>query len=447
VTQTLRDVRHVATRLALACLAAAVVPAVAHAVPLPSTPAGERLIEFFAVIAAHDGPRAREFIAGSVARAWQERASKSGLLQYLEAITDSCGSFAAVSIDSSAEHSIVVTARIARGVRLRRVELGTEEVAPFRITHVEVGVMPLEQEPHALQAPTPPGAPEIHAIVDSLASALRAYYVDADTGRAIAEHLLAREHDGAYDTVTSLADLATRLMADMRAAHPDKHLWVLTEGGPAPGGPESANGPPPDFGFADARVLVGNVGYLKVTRMVIPTPEAQAALVVAMAKLMAVRTMIVDVRGNWGGAGGMNAYLWGYFTGPDSVATLEVWSRAMGKVMQNWTRPATSPGPRRDVRLFVLTDSVTVSAAEAFAFWLQQSGRAKIVGGRTAGGGHNVRRVPIAPGVDALISVTRVSYPGTQREWEGVGVEPDVPAPAAQALDVAVRLARPKHQY
>ncbi|MEO7965414.1 MAG: hypothetical protein ABIT38_16010, partial [Gemmatimonadaceae bacterium] len=60
-------------------------------------------------------------------------------------------------------------------------------------------------------------------VVDTMAARLRRHYVDADTGRMIADHVVARLTQGAYNTITSPARFAEVLTADLRSVNDDKH--------------------------------------------------------------------------------------------------------------------------------------------------------------------------------------------------------------------------------
>jgi hypothetical protein len=64
-----------------------------------------------------------------------------------------------------------------------------------------------------------------------------------------------------------------------------------------------------------------------------------------------------------------------------------------------------------------------------------------VVGERTAGAGHNNAFIDIGHGFVASISYTRVMDPRTGREWERVGIQPDVAVAPDSALDVAHALA------
>ena len=62
----------------------------------------------------------------------------------------------------------------------------------------------------------------VERVVDSVARIAEQNYVFPDTGRMVAEHLRKRLRDGAYRSVTELAQLADRLTADMQAINGDR---------------------------------------------------------------------------------------------------------------------------------------------------------------------------------------------------------------------------------
>ena len=96
--------------------------------------------------------------------------------------------------------------------------------------------------------------------------------------------------------------------------------------------------------------------------------------------------------------------------------------------------------PRYDGPVYVLTSRTTASAAEPRVHLLQSSGRATVVGERTAGEMVSSRRVALSDGwMSCTRSPTTTRAEGTRLEGEGVA--PDVNVPASRALEEAVALA------
>jgi hypothetical protein len=280
-------------------------------------------------------------------------------------------------------------------------------------------------------------------VVDALASQVERIYVDADTGTLIATHLRDRLKAGVYDTIADpirLGDVVTR---DLRSVNGDLHLSLRYSAASARGAAPSV------LAFADRSqhyalgrldVLPGNVGYMELTGFS-GDAGARDIIVAALKYLEPTQAIIFDLRRNRGGSASLVNFLISHFTGPDTLASVVVKSRASARGNTRYTL-ATVPGPRRtDVPVYVLTSRSTGSAGEDFAFVMKNLKRATIVGDRTAGAGHNVTQIPVGTGFVAGISITRVSDPRTGEEWERVGVQPTVKADPAAALDVAHKLA------
>jgi C-terminal processing protease CtpA/Prc len=149
-----------------------------------------------------------------------------------------------------------------------------------------------------------------------------------------------------------------------------------------------------------------------------------------------VQALIIDLRQNGGGSPDGVALVASYlFERP--VRMNDIYDRPSNETRQFWTLPYV-PGKRLvDKDVYVLTSSRTFSAAEDFTYGLKNQKRATIVGEVTGGGAHPVgpRRlndhfVLIVPMGRSISSITRT-------DWEGVGVEPDIQVPAAQALATA----------
>jgi retinol-binding protein 3 len=276
--------------------------------------------------------------------------------------------------------------------------------------------------------------------VESVAAIMERHYPWPDTAGMIAAHLRARLQARDYDSIATLDGLAHALSRDVRAINGDLHLGVRT------GSPPPLPAGLPAVGFDRVERLAGNVGYLRM-RIIAGSPAAFDAVADALRSLDGTDAVVLDLRGVPGGSAAMANFLISHFT-PPGVASLGVDYPAQGTTRIRHTL-ATVPGPRRTaVPLYVLVDRRSASAAEDIPFVLQNLGRATIVGERTAGAGRNVARYRAAHGLSVGVSINRVYDPATGREWERVGIEPDIATSSEAALDAALdhalrRVARP----
>ena len=344
--------------------------------------------------------------------------------------------------------------------------------------------------PAARRAPLTLDARARARILDSLYANVLREYVEADTARLVVRAVQKRQQAGAYEALTNPTEFAEKVTADLRSVNGDRHLSlrydpegaipggpgapvivsrrvpgpggpagpgapggpvVVIREGPGPGGRGGPGGPPDsalanlpgmrgalrqNFGLTKLEILSGNVGYLAVSGFM-GAPGADDAIAIALRFLERTDAIIIDVRQNRGGSGMMSHYLFSHFLPATPVPTIRVKSRASAEAEVNQSI-AQVKGPRRtDVPLYVLTSRGTGSAAEEFSFVLKNLGRATLVGERTAGAGHMVRGFALPDGFQAGVSITRVSDPRTGREWEGVGVQPDIAVDADHALAVA----------
>ena len=321
------------------------------------------------------------------------------------------------------------------------------------------------QMPSPSNTPAPVTAAVRRAVVDTLGARLQRHYVDADTAVLIATRLHERLTAGAYDTITSPGRFAEALTVDMRSVNGDRHLNVTYNpdspgARPGPQGlqmpavlptpvvptspPPSAPGPDAqrrtNYGLARVDVLPGNVGYIDI-RGFSGAQMVVGAIKSALEYLQGTDAIIFDLRKNGGGSPFSVNTIISHFTTADTVPSLTVKNRSGNQTFTRYTF-ATVPGPRRPtVPLYVLTSGATASAGEDFTFVLKNMKRATIVGGTTAGAGHNNAVLDLGNGFNASVSFTRVMDPKTGAEWERVGVTPDVPVDPARALDVAHALA------
>jgi hypothetical protein len=188
-------------------------------------------------------------------------------------------------------------------------------------------------------------------------------------------------------------------------------------------------------GLVDLRILPGNIRYLKISGFEWVDDETGAAYDDAMRFLKDADAIIIDVRNNGGGSHGAVRYLVSHFLDPQ---TLELTFLDGSKPPeQSWTLDHLPAGRLKGKPLYVLTNSQTASAAEAFAYDVQQFKLGELVGEKTAGAANNNALIPVSPTFILSISRGRPVHAVSGTNWEGTGIAPDTAVPPEQAFAVA----------
>jgi hypothetical protein len=295
---------------------------------------------------------------------------------------------------------------------------------------------------------TPLDARTRAAVVESLAVAVRDRYIFADKGAELARQLRRRAAQKQYDGITSSREFADSLTTHMQAYTRDLHMRVHYRHAPFPIDRDAdEDRPSPEererqlrqerlrnFGFEQVRRLPGNVGYLDL-RSFSGAPEAQATAVAAMNFLGNCDALIVDLRRNGGGAPAMIATLLSYLVEPGQRLHFNDFHEREGDRWVQWHTSPHVPGPRLAGKpVFVLTSSLTGSAAEEFSYDVQTHKLGTLVGATTAGAANPGGLFRLSDHLATFIATGRAVNPITKTNWEGVGVKPEVDVPPATAL-------------
>ena len=289
-----------------------------------------------------------------------------------------------------------------------------------------------------------------HALVDSIAGALRRNYVWADTAARMADRLTRQIRDGAYDAISDPQTLATALTQDLRAVYRDVHLSISYDPGSARderrvdsrAGRSAAQGDAADarrqnFGFRKVDILPGNIGYVAIDWLFDVNRESLSTLTAVFSVLRNSSALIIDLRADRGGSPEMVRQICNYlFAARTHINDLV--ERRSGTTTAYWTEPDRHVRTLFAVPVFVLVSRQTFSAAEELAYDLQSQRRAVIIGEITGGGAHAVRGIAVGYGFSANIPYARAINPVTGTNWEAVGVQPDIRIVADRALDAAV---------
>lgn len=169
-------------------------------------------------------------------------------------------------------------------------------------------------------------------------------------------------------------------------------------------------------------------------------PVIAAQLDQAVHALRGADAMVLDLRGNVGGAAGMAMGMAGHFIDRgDTLGTMRMRSNTLQFVVN--PRRVTASGERVTPfagPLAILTDATTASTSEVFAGGLQRLGRARVFGAPSAGQALPAWMKPLPSGDVMVHAVADFTAPGGAR-LEGTGVVPDVAAPPTREALLAGR--------
>jgi hypothetical protein len=292
-------------------------------------------------------------------------------------------------------------------------------------------------------------AQERRTAIVQTAELLESNYVYPERGRELAGRLR-REVDAAWVTAGGPEDFAKAFTGRLRGLSADGHFHVDFRAGGGAATEENTFGAAEfekyygkavNHGFEQVRRLDGNVGYLDLRVFAPPDMGADMA-VAAMTLLAQSDALVIDLRRNGGGDGALGLLIAGYLV--DGAQPMSgTYDRPSDKLTTSAT-PVWVPGRRFGAAkpVYVLISKETFSAAEAFAYDLQALKRVTVVGEPSGGGAHPFVYRQVSEHFVLSLPEGRSINPITGKDWEGVGVIPDVRVNAELALDEALRLAR-----
>lgn len=290
---------------------------------------------------------------------------------------------------------------------------------------------------------------DARAVVRDIATLIDNNYFDAAKASRIARDLRDDARAGTFDRYREPRELAVVLTAKLKPQ--DQHFNVIWFKAPAGAiapsaldaeGRTSSSGTQ-SHGFRSVSMLPGDIGYIEMRNFAYinfakPDDPARLAADAALQLISGASAVILDLRNNIGGYADMASYLVSAFMPPDA----DVYNVVQRRNESESERPKQPyRAPRTQVPLYVLVSGGTASAAEAAAYTLQAAKRATVIGERTSGAANPGGLFPVRDGFNVFISIGTPINPITRTNWEGTGVEPDVPIPAEQALRHAQQLA------
>jgi carboxyl-terminal processing protease len=176
---------------------------------------------------------------------------------------------------------------------------------------------------------------------------------------------------------------------------------------------------PPMWVWLESRLLEDEVGYIAFNSFADPA-TVMDGFGSAVQSFASARGIVIDLRGNPGGIGGMAMGMAGWFVDRPGLQLGTMTTRDGSINFAVFPRPETFSGP-----LAVLVDGLSASTSEIMAGGLQDLGRARVFGSTSAGMAlpSRIEKLPNGDGFQYAIA----NYVGAGGQpLEGRGVIPDV---------------------
>jgi C-terminal processing protease CtpA/Prc len=286
-----------------------------------------------------------------------------------------------------------------------------------------------------------------HKIISSVISELEQGYVFEKKAVEIGHMLRSNQQRKNYKSITNSIEFAQTLTEQLQQATGDKHLQVEfsdevipaandTQGLEERAAFEMEMWRAHNFGIEKIERLKFNMGYLKLSAFG-PVKEVGPLLASAMNLLNNMDSLIIDLRGNFGGSEQTVQLLASYLLN-ERTHLLNMFKREGNRTEQHWSSDYVEGkrfGQQKDV--YILIDNNSFSAAEDFSYAMKNLKRATLIGEASGGAANSGDMVRIDDHFSLFLPTARGYSPITKTNWEGKGVIPDISVLGAEALNTA----------
>lgn len=281
-------------------------------------------------------------------------------------------------------------------------------------------------------------------VINNICNAINNYYVFPDKAKVMSDYLKQQNQNGTFSSIIRPNDFANEIQKKLRSVNEDNHLRIeynpqlekdilkflaTKKGATEIIADDIKKDEKQNFYFKKVEILPSNIGYIEFTNFAVPNPSARKTINSAMQFVSHTDGLIIDLRNNFGGNGEMLGEVLSYFF------TLKTYTgKTYNRIENKWTdsyvenKKEITNGLKLEMPLYILTSNRTFSAAESFAYTLQNMKKAIIIGNTTRGGAHATRSFSIGNGFVAFIPYLRGENVTTKTDWEGIGVVPDIKA-------------------
>ena len=286
-------------------------------------------------------------------------------------------------------------------------------------------------------------------LINSISQKIGDNYVFQDKAKVMQTELLRAAQAGTFDTIQNPQIFATSVQSLLRKfCDNDKHLRLMyfpasddkvesdNQKSLIPLEREFEKRKKINFGIPEIKMLPGNIGYLKISKLT--SPKLMGPVISASSEFLKhVDALVLDLRPRGGGSSYTMELLLSYFL-PEATHIFTWDFRDPGALEQSWTLPYVDGKRFLDIPITVLTSKETFSGSEAVAYALKHHKRATIIGETTAGGAHTYKEFSLSKEYLFLVPYGRMVSTQTNANWEAVGVVPDIEISADGALERAL---------
>lgn len=294
---------------------------------------------------------------------------------------------------------------------------------------------------------SPLNADSRQQIINSVIDKLEQGYIFPNKALTVKKTLRKNLRSKKYKNIIDNNEFAQTLTKQLQEKTGDKHLQVEFSDRALPD-PNDRNAQKQEeafelemwrahnFGIEKFERLRFNIGYLKLTAFA-PVTEVGPLLASAMNLLHNMDSLIIDLRGNFGGDEQTVQLLSSYFL-DERTHLLTMHNRKENRTEQHWSRDYVD-GQRfgQDKDLYILIDDQSFSAAEDFSYTMKNLKRATIIGETSGGAANSGDMVQLNKHYSLFLPTSQGISPITKTNWEGTGVTPNIKAPSEKALTKA----------
>jgi retinol-binding protein 3 len=288
--------------------------------------------------------------------------------------------------------------------------------------------------------------------IDTLCQRLNERYAFKDVAAALSQLLQANLKNKKYDKLQTPEDFSRVITNDLRSKNADKHLALnydlqssalvsnnqnsIQETADERAKRVSSFNRQMNYGFNKTEFFPGNIGYIKFDYFDSYLDYSGPVIDASFGFLKNSDAIIIDLRGNSGGASSTVGYIAGFFFDSTTLVGAS-YNRYTDSTTSEYLEPQEKSKRLSNADLYILTSNTTISAGEALAYILKYMKNAKVIGETSAGAANPGRVTRVNKYFTAFIPNRHGINIISKTNWEGTGVPVDIKVPANEALTTA----------